>query len=303
MLRPVDLGHIAEIRHGRIVTSGTRRLHAAVIHSLHNKRSGAAMTQRTFVARHSCRRSRRNMTGRFGRDAGIAAAMTGLARSGRDAGVIEFHRQPTTETCMTIFATQKSRQVSRRLHIDIRKSSTVAICAAGRGDAGMRVRRDERQPGQTGPVTYVARLGGCNMRRRLSRGIHVIVAGSARAGHHACMRETGGVPCHGGMADIARLRGGDMRRAFRLSIDSSIGAAMAGYAITCCYRSGCAGMAHDSGIKRREIGVAHIALGIGRNVIRRFAQGEGSVMTGGATAGNRRACRCMIKGGGCPTGG
>ena len=79
------------------------------------------------------------------------------------------------------------------------------------------------------------------------------MAVGASAGQHAGMGETDRGPRSGGMTYVARLRGGNVRDAFRLRIDRDIGAAMAGDAIARCDWAGCSRVAHHSGIERSEI--------------------------------------------------
>lgn len=69
-------------------------LHAAMIHTLHSKRRGAAVAQGTLVPGHSGRGNGRNVIGWFRCHIGIGAAMTGLAGSGYHAVMIEGRRQP-----------------------------------------------------------------------------------------------------------------------------------------------------------------------------------------------------------------
>lgn len=138
------------------MASNAGGLHAAMIHSLHAKGCGAAVAQGALVARHPGRCHGRNMVGRFHRNIGVGTAMAGLAGSRHDSGMIEGSRQPGGETVMAGLARSRSRQVVGRLCVDVGISAAVTAAATGSGHPRMRIRRFERQPGQSSAMAGIA---------------------------------------------------------------------------------------------------------------------------------------------------
>ena len=143
-----------------------------------------------------------------------------------------------------------------------------------------RPRRNGRQPRQTGFMATIAGNSRWDMDRWLANCRNTVVAGRATAGHNAGMGETGGLPGHGGMADVARLGGKNVRTGLGLGVDRRVAAVVARRAVGGGHRSGSARVAHGGGREGRVILVAGITLGRGPDVSGRLAKRVGAVVAG-----------------------
>lgn len=160
-----------------------------------------------------------------------------------------------------------------------------------------------RRKGVVVGVANIARGTGRQMRCRLAESCRPIVAACASAGHDALVRIAGGLPGHSGVAGIAGLCSGNMRRRLGLRVDGDISPAVASSAITGSHRAAGAAMVHQPRREGDETAMAGIALGRCRNVVGRFAEGIGTVMATGAATGDWRGRRGMVEGCRRPGGG
>lgn len=285
------------------MAGNTRRLHGAVIHFIHRKGHGTAVTERTFISRHTGWRQRGNMITWLGHHTGIGTTVTSLTGSGSHASMTECRRQPGGKTLVTVFTRQHRGHMGRRLNINIRIRTGMARGATGSRHTGMGIRRNERQPGQTGTMAGIARHGCRNMRCRFTTGIDTVMAGGTASGHNAHVGKRSWFPQRGGVTGVTRLRGRNMRHGFYLRINGRVSTTVAGNAITGRHRACGSGMTHHTRIEGRETGVTDIALRRGRDMVGRLTQRTGAVMAGAAVAGNGRGGGGMIKGRRRPAGG
>lgn len=135
------------------------------------------------------------------------------------------------------------------------------------------------RPSRGRAVAGVALRCGCNMCRRLHLRVLCDV-GSAVAvraqtlktgmAHHRW--RPGRKPC--AMAGVALGNGRNMIDRFSQRIRICITAAMAGGTL-----AGSSGMAHPRRLESRETGVAGVTLSAGRNMVSRFAERGGAIVT------------------------
>jgi len=201
---------------------------------------------------------------------------------------------------VTGIALRAGRDVGRRL----------AQCIDGRVGPAVASRALAGQPCMVHPrrfecgvirMTGIALGAGGNMRCRLAEHGCTVVAGRAVTG---CRGRVGiGSASPGGRRPVTGVtlsRGRNVGGCFGLGIDCHVGPAMATRTVAGSCRPGGAAVAHG---RRREGGgvcVTGIALGRGRNVIGRLAQGRRAVVAGRATARDCGRGSGMIEGGSRP---
>jgi hypothetical protein len=95
---------------------------------------------------------------------------------------------------------------------------------------------------------------------------NTVVAGTTTACHNAGMSETSGLPDCGGMANVARLGGKNVRTGLGLGVDRRVASVVARRAVGGSHWSGSARVAHDGGREGSVILMAGVALGGGPDV-------------------------------------
>lgn len=294
--RACTLDHAAQISRRRIMASNAGCLHRTVTRHPHSPIGKGCCTDVTYgalITRHTCREKRRNMIGGLRHDIGISSAMAGLADCA-DPGMVKGRWQPVDKTVVAGLASCRRRQVVGRLDVDIGVSTAMTIAAARRGDTGMRIRGNQRQPGNPGPVAVLAGLGCRDMRSRFAACVDIVVTSCAGTGHNSDVGKTGWLPERGRMANVTGLSRRYMGHILGLGIGGNVGTIMAARAVAGCRWSGCQGMTHNRRGKRRVILVTSVTLRRCGYMVGRLAKRIGTVMAGRAAPGCSRNCCGVI---------
>lgn len=147
-----------------------------------------------------------------------------------------------------------------RLGIDIRISSAMAVAAARCRHACVGIRRDQRQPGKSGPVTCITGLAGRDVRSRFAACIDVVMAINATTCHDPGVRKVCGSPGACRVTGVAGLGGRNMGGILDLCILCDVSTVMASCTVPGSNRTCCTGVTHCRRSKRRIVFVAGIAL-------------------------------------------
>lgn len=132
--------------------------HRAVVHLFYGEGRCAAVAQGAFIPRHSSRSCRRYVVARLRCNPCVRSTVAGLACPCCDTTMVECSRQPHGKTMVTGFTSCGSRQMAGRLDVYVGVSAAMTIAATRGGNAGMRIRRNQRQPGKPGSMAGITRL-------------------------------------------------------------------------------------------------------------------------------------------------
>lgn len=240
------------------------------------------MAERTLIAGHTSKRCR-DMPGtrRLRLHTNICPAVARLTDSSKGRMANRgLERSPDSGQVANV-ALRNGRHVVRQFDVDVLVSAAMTGGTTGCRNSRVGVRSNQRQPGNSCPVTDIARLRSRNMGScRFSGSVDIVMAGRALAGNHTCMVVTGWFPDGCYVANIARLGRRDVGNIFRLGVDGHIGPAMTAHAIPCSNRSGESGMGHGRRRKNRVVLMTGITLRRRRDVVAWLTERIRSVVAG-----------------------